>query len=159
MLNRNFIPLEELKKKIVIPDEDLFMLSFTTYGGMVGGSHDVTIDFHNNIIMKSDMLSGSGPTIKKEYSLFVEDIEKVKEMIKEYNLPAWSYLPKDKLSFKTDTPSQALVIAYNNCMFRISFDVLMDQEEQKIFNEFKDFVYSLIIEENLIKIEEIDDEE
>ena len=152
-----YVKLSELKN-MDMKQEDLISISFDSSGGMTGGSNSIKLSFEEKTIESINQEWYYNPKIVSTYKVLDEDIEKVINMIKENNFPAWSSLPIDNTFMATDMPSSTFYLEYSNNTFEISFNSLMDDEEIKIFNDFYKYVTSFMKEENLLKREEINDE-
>ncbi len=162
MFNKKYISLEELKS-MEIKQGKLIALSFSSGGGHLGTFHLLTIIFSINQLITVDRENNNSKTIDRKYSISNDDINEIKELIEDYNLPAWKNLPPDISSMKTDVPNNYFSIAYDNNDYTFQYHtLLMTEEEKEIFKNFKDYIYSLIKEENLIEQNEkmiVDDEE
>ncbi len=116
-----YVKLSELKN-MDMKQEDLISISFDSSGGMTGGSNSIKLSFEEKPIESINQEWYYNTKIVSTYKVLDEDIEKVVNMIKENNFPAWSSLPIDNTFMATDMPSSTFYLEYSNNTFEISYN-------------------------------------
>ena len=150
------IPLEELKKRKL--DYGIInSISYTNFSEMEGTSYSEIVNFKNKELIVDDKTFHNSSNVRKVYKVSNKDIEKIKKIIIENNMFAWSEVPVNKPFLKFYTPSNNMNIDTEKYKFTISYDIFMDLEENKIFNDLRSLVHSFIKDENLISNEVIND--
>ena len=147
------ISLEELKKY----KESFGNIKYISYlsGTMMGKSYNKVLLFDKNELSINESNAPTLPTIKRKYKVSDENISKVKNIIIENNMPLWSKIPLRK-NIGMNTGYNSMTISCDNNNYYISFDIVMDIEERKIFNDLIKLIDSFIIEDNFIGEEIID---
>ena len=147
------ISLEELKKY----KESFGNIKYISYlsGTMMGKNYNKVLLFDKNELSINESNAPTLPTIKRKYKVSDENISKVKNIIIENNMPLWSKIPLRK-NIGMNTGYNSMTISCNNNNYYISFDIVMDIEERKIFNDLIKLIDSFIIEDNFIGEEIID---
>ena len=151
--NPKEISLEELKEY----KESFGNIKYISYlsGTMMGKSYNKVLLFDKNELSINESSAPTLPTIKRKYKVSDENISKVKKIIIENNMPLWSKIPiRKNIGMKTGYNS--MTISCDNNYYYISFDIVMDIEERKIFNDLIKLIDSFIIEDNFIGEEIID---
>lgn len=143
------VPLEELKRR-KLDYGNIITLSYTSSGGMEGRFYLEHINFDNKELMVEDKPFYNYPSTIKNYKVIDKDLEEIKKIIIENNMFAWSEVPIDRRFIAYDAPTNNMNIRTDNYNFTISYNIYMDDEENKIFNELRGLVHSLIKDENLI---------
>jgi hypothetical protein len=151
------VELKDLQNDKIELDE-LESIKFESSGGMSGGLSYTSIDLNDKLLETCIQNHYSSPTEFKKYKVSSKDINKIKEMIEKYNFPAWSKIDVDKTFIAYDAPSRNFVLTYKNKSFRMSYNIYMTDEERKIFYDFRDFIGSLLKEENSIFWKKYDSE-
>lgn len=150
------IPLEELKKRKL--DYGIInSISYTSFSEMEGTFYSEIVNFKNKELIVDDKIIHNSSNVRKVYKVSNKDIEKIKKIIIENNMFAWSEVPVNRPFFKFYTPSNNMNIDTSKYKFTISYDIFMDLEENKIFNDLRSLVHSFIKDENLISNEVIND--
>ena len=151
--NPKGISLEELKEY----KESFGNIKYISYlsGTMMGKSYNKVLLFDKNELNINESSAPTLPTIKRKYKVSDENISKVKNIIIENNMPLWSKIPLRK-NIGMNTGYNSMTISCDNNNYYISFDIVMDIEERKIFNDLIKLIDSFIIEDNFIGEEIID---
>ena len=151
--NPKGISLEELKEY----KESFGNINYISYlsGTMMGKSYNKVLLFDKNELSINESSAPTLPTIKRKYKVSDENISKVKKIIIENNMPLWSKIPIRK-NIGMNTGYNSMTISCDNNYYYISFDIVMDLEERKIFNDLIKLIDSFIIEDNFIGEEIID---
>ena len=147
------ISLEELKEY----KESFGNIKYISYlsGTMMGKSYNKILLFDKNELSINESNAPTLPTRKRKYKVSDENISKVKNIIIENNMPLWSKIPLGK-NIGMNTGYNSMTISCDNNNYYISFDIVMDLEERKIFNDLIKLIDSFIIEDNFIGEEIID---
>ena len=147
------ISLKELKEY----KESFGNIKYISYlsGTMMGKSYNKVLLFDKNELSINESNAPTLPTIKRKYKVSDENISKVKNIIIENNMPLWSKIPLRK-NIGMNTGYNSMTISCDNNNYYISFDIVMDIEERKIFNDLIKLIDSFIIEDNFIGEEIID---
>ena len=147
------ISLEELKEY----KESFGNIKYISYlsGTMMGKSYNKILLFDKNELSINESNAPTLPTRKRKYKVSDENISKVKNIIIENNMPLWSKIPLGK-NIGMNTGYNSMTISCDNNNYYISFDIVMDIEERKIFNDLIKLIDSFIIEDNFIGEEIID---
>lgn len=147
------ISLEELKEY----KESFGNIKYISYlsGTMMGKSYNKVLLFDKNELSINESSAPTLPTIKRKYKVSDENISKVKNIIVENNMPLWSKIPIRK-NIGMNIGYNSMTISCDNNYYYISFDIVMDIEERKIFNDLIKLIDSFIIEDNFIGEEIID---
>ena len=150
---KNKMTLEELLKEETTNDE-INSLSYSGGGGMLGGHFSINLYFDTKELVYVNQDFHYSPTITKKYKVNDDLINNIKDYIKKYNLPAWSKI-RENISFRmTDVGITHLFLRYPKKTYSMSFIIDLDKDEEKIFFDFRDLVYSCMDEDNLISTEE-----
>ena len=151
--NPKGISLEELKEY----KESFGNIKYISYlsGTMMGKSYNKVLLFDKNELSINESNAPTLPTRKRKYKVSDENISKVKNIIIENNMPLWSKIPLRK-NIGMNTGYNSMTISCDNNNYYISFDIVMDIEERKIFNDLIKLIDSFIIEDNFIGEEIID---
>ena len=147
------ISLKELKEY----KESFGNIKYISYlsGTMMGKSYNKVLLFDKNELSINESNAPTLPTIKRKYKVSDKNISKVKNIIIENNMPLWSKIPLRK-NIGMNTGYNSMTISCDNNNYYISFDIVMDIEERKIFNDLIKLIDSFIIEDNFIGEEIID---
>jgi hypothetical protein len=144
--------LDNLKSRKLDTGE-LLKVSYTSSGGMNGGYHSTSLSLEDKTLEVINQEWHHSDRIKKVYKVDDTTIEKIKEIVFENNMAAWSELPADFNLRAIDAPTTSMNLTYANLSTSISIIVSMDDEEREIFREVINLVYSLIKDENLVSEE------
>ncbi len=147
------ISLEELKDY----KESFGNIKYISYlsGTMMGKSYNKVLLFDKNELSINESNAPTLLTRKRKYKVSDENISKVKNIIIENNMPLWSKIPLRK-NIAMNIGYNSMTISCDNNNYYISFDIVMDLEERKIFNDLIKLIDSFIIEDNFIGEEIID---
>lgn len=153
--DRTFVSLKEIKSFKINPGE-LNSFYYSSTGGMSGGQNYRTIDFKKKTFETRDKSMHSAPEIVKVYSADDETLNKIKDLIKEMNLPVWSKIPVNTMFVAYDAPNVSTNLVYEHKSFRIDSLIFEDDEELELSKKLRSLVYSLEKEENLISEKTVD---
>ena len=148
------IPLEELKRR-KLDYGNINSISYTSSGGMEGRYYSEVLNFYNKELIVDDKTFHNSVNVRNIYKVLDKDIEDVKKIIIDNNMFAWSEVPVNRMFLAMDMPSNNMNIYTDNYNFTISYNIFMDDEENKIFNDLRSLVRSFIKKENLISNETI----
>ena len=137
-----------------IEEEKITSLSYSGGGGMQGGHFSVNLYFDKNELVYVNQQFHYTPTITKTYSVTNEKLNEIRDFIEKYNFPAWSEIATNEAMRPTDISVTNLYLRYPDRTYDISFITNFDKEEEKIFFELRDLVYSCVDEENLKETKE-----
>lgn len=154
---KSSIKLNELLERKLNLGGNINSLTYSTCGGMLGGHNGIYLYFDSMILEQVKQESYYSSTIIKKYKVLEEKIKKINEYIIKYNLPAWSEIAINHNNIVYDVGTTVLYLRYPNNTYEISFNINMDSEEKKIFDEFNNLVFSCINDSLLINTEELKD--
>ena len=160
-LNNTRKPIEKKKsiklKELLdnkIEEGKIASLSYSGGGGMQGGHFSVNLYFDKNELVYVNQQFHYTPTITKTYFVTDEKLKEIKDYIEKYNFPAWSEIATNEAMRPTDISVTNLYLRYPCRTYDISFITNFDKEEEKIFFELRDLVYSCVDDENLKETKE-----
>ena len=159
MINETF----NLKKimKMDVQNGTLLSIRYSSSGDMNGNTDSTELKRQNDgeyVIQTKYAQWYSEPLECKVYSVSEDDVKELIEMIDKYNFTQWSKLDSEDL-FILDGPQTSISFIYNNKevggssyeSYGFSLDRIYPDEANDIIREFKQKLFSLINEENLIK--------
>ncbi len=156
IIKENAIPLSELKKKENVA-KDVYSIHYFRGGGMMGGGYSLSLNFDNKTLEEKSKAWHHSPMVIKRYTVSDELIKKIRKIIEENNMPAWSEVAINKELIAFDAPTSNIDMCTNDKNYRISTLIYMDEEERKVYEEFFGLINSIINEANLISSEEVED--
>ena len=132
-------------------------ISYSNSGNMRGNVENLVIDISSHVIRYRYSEGFDIPVLVTEYSISDEDINNLNEMIKKYNFPAWSNLDRSDM-IVYDASSKSISLSYDNAKiggsnyvdYDIDYDTKIPSDGFILLNEFTDYMYSLMKEDNLI---------
>lgn len=137
--------------------DKLMEISYSNSGNMRGNVENLVIDVSENIIKYRYSEGFDIPVLVTEYSISDEEINKLNELIKKYNFPAWSNLPRSDL-IVYDAPSKSINLSYDNSRigghsyvdYDIDYDTKIPSDGFILLHEFTDYMFSLLNDEYYI---------
>ncbi|MBQ8132173.1 MAG: hypothetical protein IJ193_06755 [Bacilli bacterium] len=142
---------------------EVIRIHYSNSGDMNGNRNYADLDFEKKIFRTEKTPAHNIPAIFKEYKVTDEDLNKIRDYIKEYNLCAWSLVPEEDF-FALDAPQMRLSFVCQNegsyhQWFTLKQFLKLPEDGHKAYHVFLDLFFSLEKEENLIRIyeEEMED--
>ena len=150
--------LRDLLDKEILTGK-LTKIIYSNSGDMNGNVYEIIIDTEKLSLVESKKNEISDPLEVKEYSVTEEDINNLKDMIKEYNLPAWSTLEIDNELIVLDGSTPNLVLYFDNTdiggsyftTYSINHYMKLPEGAMNLLNTFEKNIFDLRKEESLIK--------
>ena len=139
--------------------DELTKIVYNSSGDMNGNIDCHEFDIKNLEII-TEYRQEMGEDIKEtKYKITEDNINTIKDYINKYNFPMWDNLEFDENEFILDGPSTSIVFYYNNEKidgrffetYSINHNYKMPEMARKNLNEFEKYLFSLEIEENIIK--------
>lgn len=157
--NSNGIYSKELNRIInkKIKYDKLLNINYNKSGDMVGSIESIIVDIDNKELTYKHR-SYYDENIKVEiYNVSDDNIKNINELIIEYNLPAWSKLKLSDLVVY-DGATEDISLNYDNTkingnsmeIYNISFSYKLPNDAYPILRNFKNNLYLLINNDNLV---------
>ena len=135
----------------------LIKIDYSNSGNMRGNVENLVIDISSHVIRYRYSEGFDIPVLVTEYSISDEDINNLNEMIKKYNFPAWSNLDRSDM-IVYDASSKSISLSYDNSKiggsnyvdYDIDYDTKIPSDGFILLNEFTDYMFSLLNDENFI---------
>ena len=138
----NYVPLKEIKKYKVDCGE-LLSLSFNSHGSMMGGFYTRRVDFKEKTYVISNQANHAADIETVGYKVNDEDLDKIKKIVEEANLPIWSKIKIDNTLIAYDAPTSSISLIYEDHTFNIDSLVYKDEDELNIIRELNEILSSL----------------
>ena len=127
-------------------------------GDKIGSLEEISIDIDKKTLQYRHTKAHDIPVEVEIYKINNNDIKELEKMIKEYNLPAWSELKMSDIMIY-DAATETITFNYNNAKiggqktewYSINFNMEIPADGYSLIIEFRDKLYSFIVEKNLIK--------
>ena len=143
-------------KKIIKNKADLGNLVEITYsnsGDMNGNTDFISLDIKKKKMTVEYRTVHSDPLKIKEYK--IDNIDKLLEMISEYNLPGWNIIPIDPSIIALDAPIKTITFSYEKDnkidYYNIDFNMMIEPYGRDILNDFLKELFLLKNKDNLLK--------
>ena len=146
-LSKKEISLETLKNKKIDTGE-LIRISYQGGGGMMGGHHSKTLDFETKTLETVNQDFHYSDTFRRTYSVTDEDLNRVKELITNNNLPAWSMIPKSDMVIFDYVPTR-IYLTYEKGRYELPDSFSLNNEENDILMSLSKLIGTLLKDENL----------
>lgn len=156
--NNEFVPmlgavkLEELKRRRLDLGK-LLEVSYTSSGGMMGSFYNTTLYIDNKELVTTKRTWHHDDTVIRKYRADDKLLNKILKVIDENNLGAWSEIPIDRSKMAYDMESSTMSLRYEQTEVVISLLIYMDEEENKVFFNLRDLIYSIANDNTLISEE------
>ena len=137
------ISLEELKRRKLDLGE-LLGISYTSSGGMQGMYNSVSLDFKKKELTVVNQDWHHAPRTTKVYEADDETIDKIKTIILDNNMRAWSEIPVNRMFMAMDAPTSSMSLRFEQQPVSMSSLINTDHEETQIYINLKELVYSII---------------
>ena len=151
---------DELQKLI---DKDtkydkLLEIKYSNSGNSLGNVDITTLYVNDNILTKEFATTHDEPIKITEYKVSKDNISYFKDMIKEYNFPAWRDLEMSDL-IALDGPTRSITFVYDNTninnrpyeAYTIYYDMLIPDDGREALKQIEKELLSLPKEKNKIK--------
>ena len=100
----------------------------------MGEYHNVTLDFKTKKVEKTDMEMHHSVRIKRVYEINDEEINKIKELIKENNLSAWNDIPINYIFRAMDAPVVNTTFVFEKGNVTLNSSSNIDSEALNVLN-------------------------
>lgn len=148
------VPLKELKSKKYDTGE-IESITFSSGGGMGGGSSNISLNFQMKTIESSQQSNWNSPRKVVTYQVEDELLDKIRKNVEENNYAAWSEVGDDERFRAFDAPTGNNYFRYKECSYHFSDLMFQDEEEKKVFGELVQLIHSGMTVDKILKQEEI----
>lgn len=148
-MNKGAISLDELKSR-KLDMGDLLSVSYTTSGGMMGQYYYTGLSFTKNEINTINQEWHHGDRIERIYKVDSDKVSEIKKIIIDNNFRAWSEVPVDRSMIAFDAPNSRMGLVFEKGSVSISTDIYMSKEENDIYINLRNMIFSLCNDETKI---------
>ena len=143
------IPLDKLKENKIDLGK-IISISYTNSGGMMGAFHNTSLSFEDKKLTVTNKDWHHAPKIEKVYITDESVLDKISKLIIDNNLASWNDIPVNNYFIAYDAPTSNMYITFEKKSISISGIAMLTDEENEIYRNIRDLVFSFADDKNLI---------